>query len=113
MKIANRDARPYVQRRKDFKGSNIFSLRYSTAQDGEWYVVCSYGRHFPMWIYTHGQWFGNSDKYSVSTSKHQSQTRPVSDGTQIHWLDTDHMVYLADYGYTALVTNRLKGSKVA
>ena len=68
--------------REEFKGSNLF---------GEWdgasdyfdisdtytpYIVYSYGRHFPIYLYLNGIWYENTDKYSVSTSKHQTQARP-------------------------------------
>ena len=51
---------------------------------GKWwgdqvYVVYSYGYHFPMYVYdtATGKWYGNSDKYGVTTSKHQGKYRPV------------------------------------
>ena len=81
-KTANKDCASYVTKREEFKGSNLF---------GEWdgasdyfdisdtytpYVVYSYGRHFPIYLYLNGVWYENTDKYSVSTSKHQTQARP-------------------------------------
>jgi hypothetical protein len=78
MNIANKDARRCVENRVPFKGSHLF---------GEWqgkvYVVYSYGYHFPIYAYKSGQWYRNTDKYSVSTSRHQSQARPCTD----HWLE--------------------------
>ena len=69
--IANRDASVYVDKRVTFKGSNIFS---------EWkndkYIVYSYGKHFPMYIYKGGVWYANGQKYSASTSRHQSHCMP-------------------------------------
>lgn len=74
MKIANKDARGYVQRLETFKGSNIFS-----EHRGKLYVVFSYGYHFPMFIYDKEarQWYGNSSKYSRTTSKQQGQCNPL------------------------------------
>jgi hypothetical protein len=77
-KIANKNASVVVSECKEFKGSNTF---------GVWehemcYVVYSYGKHFPMYVYdaiSHA-WFGNYDKYSQTTSKHMSQCRPSD-----HW----------------------------
>lgn len=41
-------------------------------QDG---VIYSYGPHFPLAIRLHGRVYMNTDKYSRTTSKHQSQLR--------------------------------------
>ena len=75
--------------REEFKGSNLF---------GEWdgasdyfdisdtytpYVVYSYGRHFPIYLYLNGVWYENTDKYSVSTSKHQTQARPEASTVKV------------------------------
>ena len=101
MKIANKDARQYVQKLQPFQGSNLFAEYFcpdpegsSEGQNG--YVVYSYGRHFPMYICLtiEGEdiWFANRGKYSRSTTRHQSQARPVTDGTQMHWLPTGRML---------------------
>jgi len=75
-KIANKDARTYVDNRAEFTGSHTMAR-----WQGPVYVVYSYGTHFPMYVYDSLMhvWFGNYDKYSVSTSKHQSQLRPSGD----------------------------------
>jgi hypothetical protein len=46
------------------------------------YVVYSYGTHFPIYMYDHEteMWFGNSDSYSPTTSRHQTLARPQVDG---------------------------------
>tara|TARA_Y100000004_G_scaffold180703_1_gene225598 strand:- start:252 stop:599 length:348 start_codon:yes stop_codon:yes gene_type:complete len=80
-KIANRDASESVNNRHAFQGSNIFAevIRHHTCGCNEdLYVVYSYGYHFPMYVfdYTTREWYANSDKYSPTTSKHQSQCRP-------------------------------------
>jgi len=74
----------------------------------ELYVVCSYGVHYPMWIYDFltGQWFGNYDKYSRTTSKHRTQTQPC-EGTSIRWYDTQTMLDLMVYGYRGLASRRI------
>jgi len=75
-RVANREARTYVNNRDEFKGNNTFGV-----WEGDMYVVYSYGKHFPMYVYDSLMhvWFGNYDKYSASTSKHQSQLRPSGD----------------------------------
>jgi hypothetical protein len=65
-RLANNELRGPIQRREMFKtnSGSVFPRR-----EGNLYVVYSYGTHFPMWV-------GNSDRYSRTTSKQQSQTRP-------------------------------------
>lgn len=77
-RIANRNSFAYTSRLKPFVGNNMYA---------EWggpqmslYIVYSYGEHFPMYIYDEqrGVWYINEDKYSMSTSKHQSQSYPIN-----------------------------------
>jgi hypothetical protein len=70
-RTSNIKASYLVNSKQDFKGSNTFAETKNNK-----YVVYSYGYHFPMYAFINGQWYGNSNKYSSSTSKHQSQTRP-------------------------------------
>ena len=72
-KIANRDARNYVAGCKEFKGNNLFGEKR-----GQLYIVYSYGYHWPLFVCDmHNQvWYENTNKYSVSTSKHKNQTHP-------------------------------------
>jgi hypothetical protein len=75
MKTSNGQCRKFVQERKPFKGNNLFS-----EQDGSLYVVYSYGHHWPLFVCDrNGLWYENADKYSVSTSKHKSQSNPFAD----------------------------------
>ena len=76
-KIANKNASVVVSECREFKGSNTFGVW----ENDMCYVVYSYGKHFPMYVYdgiSH-RWFGNYDKYSQTTSKHMSQCRPTGD----------------------------------
>lgn len=72
-RTSNSDCRNFVEEKVAFKANNIFS----EWRDGK-YVVYSYGKHFPMYIYKTGKWYENSDKYSRSTSKQQTQARPFN-----------------------------------
>jgi hypothetical protein len=72
MKSTNKTARPLVQNKQPFVSSNIYGIHLNNA-----YVVFSYGLHYPMFVHTNGKWFENSDKYSVTTSKHKSQLHPL------------------------------------
>lgn len=89
MKTSNNKARDFVVARKDFKASNLFGRQECNA-----YVVYSYGHHFPIYAYINGQWFANSDKYSVSTTRHQSQARPEWEGSKMVWVDTRRLQQL-------------------
>ena len=106
MKVANKDARKFVQKMIEFKGSNTFA-EYQT-HGGTWrYVVYSYGYHFPMYVaewidgdMANAKWYENSDKYSASTSKQQSQLRPSLDCIK---LCTEDMKAIASGGVANLV----------
>jgi hypothetical protein len=107
MKIANRDARQYVLQRKPFDGSNLYARQRTLVTDDDtvtWYTVYSYGEHFPMFIHINGHWFENEDKYSVSTSKHRSQSHPHA---VTFPLSTQWMKVLAEQGYVALAKMRV------
>lgn len=106
MTITNSDCREYVNECKPFKTGN--KTIFAECCDEKLYVVYSYGYHFPMYAYDfeHGKWLGNKDKYSRTTSKHQSQARPSEQIT--YWIDTTtlrDLIYrggLTDYCATRL-----------
>ena len=87
MRVSNNKALEYVEKLEEFDGSNTMGRWVG---DENLYVVYSYGSHFPMYIYDkeQGKWLGNKDKYSRSTTRHQSQLRPSSIGL---WVDTEEM----------------------
>lgn len=91
MRVSNNKARQYVEKLEEFQGSNTFG-KWHSWNEGErkLYVVYSYGHHFPMYIYDEEQnkWVGNKDRFSQSTTRHQSQLRPSSIGL---WVDTEEM----------------------
>ena len=80
MRVANKNAGQYVDELKIFEGSNTFS-ELKVQYDDKLYVVFSYGYHFPMYVYDYqaGIWVGSNDRYSMSTSRHQSQCRPSAE----------------------------------
>ena len=57
----------------EFKANNIIS---EYIKNDKLYVIYSYGYHFPMYVKYKNTWYENSDKYSVTTSKQQNQSRP-------------------------------------
>lgn len=75
--IANKNARAYVEALKEFKGSNLWA-----EQRGNFYVVFSYRYSWPLVAFDGARWHINTEKYSVSTSKHLSQCRPLLDASE-------------------------------
>lgn len=82
-RIANKSARALVKKRRPFEGSHLYA-REQVPSHGHTtlYVVFSYGPHFPIFIAEtdnetgHTEWYENADKYSQSTTRHQSQCDP-------------------------------------
>ena len=78
LKLANRDVRDAVREREAFKNTNgtLFGKWETNTLD----VGYSYGEHFPLFLwegdFTGGAWAINTDKYSVTTSRHFSQAHP-------------------------------------
>lgn len=101
-KVSRRDMRSLVQRRAEFKGSNVFAQweTLNRAQPDEFgdhprvYVVYSYGVHWPLFVYvpTIG-WLENTSKYGTTTSCHHSACHPH--GATIK-LDKDQLVDVLD-----------------
>lgn len=76
MKIANRQARKYVETRTPFVGSNT-RAEWATARDRRVYCVYSY-KWWLLYLYDEEAdvWFENTESFSRTTSKHLSQCRP-------------------------------------
>lgn len=95
-----KDAVDYSEVDVSYRGSPPPQKTYETVIT-QIYVVYSYGTHFPMYIYLphQDQWFGNSDKYSRTTSSHQSQANPLPPADRpIVWMGSKLMIRLADCG---------------
>ena len=88
-RISNRDAREYSENMIPFIANN---LEGKTLSNGD-YVVLSYG-YYPIWYYckADNQWYGNSTKYSVTTSKQMSQSRPTYDAKMLSRADLDQLM---------------------
>ena len=89
--------RSYVENRKVFTASNIFS---EYAVDTTRYIVYSYGLHWPLFIYDEGVWYENVEKASQTTSKHATQCRPMR--VNITPMDRNSMVMIAHKGIEGL-----------
>jgi hypothetical protein len=80
MKVSNAKSRSFVQNCLPFHANNLFAEQHGTR-----YIVFSYGYHWPLFVYDSSdkKWYENSDRYSVSTSKHRSQSHPLCDTVKI------------------------------
>lgn len=108
-KISNCNARPHVQSLKEFKANNLWSEwvhDVNTDTKDARYVVYSYDRHWPLFIYEArtDMWFENASKYGVTTSKHKTQSHPHIGADSITPLHVDDMIKVANNGVTALIT---------
>lgn len=104
MAIANKEMSEYVTDRIDFDNNN--KTVYARTR-GDLYEVYSYGEHFPMYVYDAiaCEWFGNSDKYSSTTSRHQSYAKPSTD--HITYLDTAELqALIRSGGYVGMCADR-------
>ena len=102
-RVANSNARAYVQQRKPFQGNNTFGTYVEDR-----YVVYSYGTHWPMFVYDDGRWFANSGRWGATTSKHRTQLHPLTDCTL---LPLQGMCDLVNYGFLGTLTRRLVGEE--
>jgi hypothetical protein len=95
-----------VRHRHEFLGNNIRGCWKGEIHTR--YVVYSYGDHFPMYIYdcTTMKWYGNTDRYSPSTSRHQSACHPPHVD---EWHGTERMKMFAERGFIPVVKARLAG----
>lgn len=86
------EMRAEVEGRRVFEGNSVFS---NVTEN--FYTVYSYGYHFPMYVYDYaiGEWIGNQDKYSTTTSRHQSKCRP---NNVRFWLKTKELIQMREMG---------------
>lgn len=101
VRVSGWKARTYVQNGINFTNHNkqLFGRWETYRTDEPRFAVYSYGEHWPLFVWYDGQWYGNEDKYSRTTTKHQSQTHPLTD---VCWMPRDAMLALATYGWTGL-----------
>lgn len=101
-KITNNQMSEYTTFRRTFRTTNeTVYAQYEhnhNNPDSDLYVVYSYGKHFPMYIYDEDtqSWYGNEDKNSVTTLRHQTLARP--DSEHITALPTHEMSRLISLG---------------
>ena len=79
MRIANRKSYEYTTTQRPFIANNL----YAENINDRFYVVYSYGPHWPLWVYDRQVrvWYGHNSKYSQTTSKHKFQSKPSVETT--------------------------------
>jgi hypothetical protein len=94
-KISNGESRSYTENMLPFRANN---LEGKTLDNGD-YVVLSYG-YYPIWFYSAAtsKWYGNKDKYSQSTAKQISQSRPSYDATILPKRELDEVMFSSSLG---------------
>jgi hypothetical protein len=94
-KISNTESRSYTENLLPFKANN---LEAKTLDNGD-YVVLSYG-YYPIWFYSAStrKWYGNKDKYSRTTAKQISQSRPTYDATILPKRELDEVMFSSSLG---------------
>jgi hypothetical protein len=104
VKTSNCNARQFVQRLVEFKAINLWSEWVDFDHPEARYVVYSYDRHWPLFIYESrtNTWFENTSKYGVTTSKHKTQANPLKDNAI--GLHVDDMIKVASDGHIGLIT---------
>ena len=111
-RVSNRETRDYIKNLKEFKANNIWSewvRDENTDTEDARYVVYSYDRHWPLFIYEvrTDMWFENASKYSVTTSKHKTQSHPYIGSDEkltITLLHVEDMIKVANNGAVGLIT---------
>lgn len=89
-KVSGWNARVMVQSRTDFTNHN--GQLFGRWETPTLYVVYSYGEHWPLFAWDNGEWLENFDKYSPTTSKHRTQTHPLTDTNQMSRTMLKHII---------------------
>ena len=106
IKTSNCNARDYVKRLSEFKANNLWSEWVEFDHPDARYVVYSYDRHWPLFIYEvrTDMWYENTSKYGVTTSKHKTQSHPHIGSDKIIPLHVEDMIKVANNGAVGIVT---------
>jgi hypothetical protein len=88
-RTSNSDSKAYTENHLPFMANN---LEGKTLENGD-YVVLSYG-YYPIWFWHKrtNKWYGNKDKFSVTTAKHISQSRPTYDAQMLSRGEMDNLM---------------------
>ena len=88
-RTSNADSKAYTENHLPFMANN---LEGKTLENGD-YVVLSYG-YYPIWFWHKrtNKWYGNKDKFSVTTAKHISQSRPTYEAEMLSRGEMDSLM---------------------
>lgn len=107
VKTTNYNVRKHVQAKEPFIANNIFAEWVQTNEE-EVYAVYSYGMHFPMYVFipSVNRWLANTDRYSVTTSKHKGQAHPHESCKEV---SKDFLIDVLDMGLgNAVIRHEMK-----
>ena len=100
-RISNSEASSYAENHQPFRGNN---LEAKTLENGD-YVVLSYG-YYPIWYWNkkEDKWYQNKDKFSQTTARHITASRPTYDAQVVSRNEMDNMMAksLEGNGFMAL-----------
>ena len=118
IRTSNKNCRQYVDVRAPFKGNNLEGRwRVTTTVKREQvnlYVVSSFEMHHCLYVYDAAvdKWFETDDpKYGGDIRRHKEQARPTD--VPITTVTSDDMYFIYMYGFTALISAKLKGERTA
>ena len=88
-RTSNSDSKAYTENHLPFMANN---LEGKTLENGD-YVVLSYG-YYPIWFWHKrtNKWYGNKDKFSVTTAKQISQSRPTYEAEMLSRGEMDNLM---------------------
>jgi hypothetical protein len=88
-RTSNADSKAFTENHLPFLANN---LEGKTLENGD-YVVLSYG-YYPIWFWHKrtNKWYGNKDKFSVTTAKHISQSRPTYEAEMLSRGEMDNLM---------------------
>ena len=100
-RISNSEASSYAENHQPFKGNN---LEAKNLENGD-YVVLSYG-YYPIWYWNkkENKWYQNKDKFSQTTARHITASRPTYDAEVVARDEMDKMMAksLEGHGFMAM-----------
>lgn len=116
-RLAHDDALSRVKDRENFVGSHTFGE--DIGGFGEMYVVFSYDRNHPLYIYKDGKWYNNTDDklnsdgtVNVWTKKHLADLNPgKSSGKPKHWMKKTVADFMKKKGVDLTHTELKPGEK--
>lgn len=86
-KISNTESREYVKNKIPFRGSNLEGY-WDINNKNEWYYIVESYSWYPIHLFINNRWYEISDRYSSSTGKHISYSRPSKYSNEVESMVT-------------------------